>query len=194
MTTAGVLLAAGRSRRFGAEDKLLAPLKGRPLVAHAVAALRAVKPEVLIGVTRSAAVSRLLAGFEIVAPLEDAPEQADSLRAGLSCAWACGAKRVLVVLGDMPFVTPALLADVLARCEETRPSAATDGFRPMPPACFPEAFFPEVLALRGDRGAARLLRNLPCEALVHVPPRTLHDIDTVAGLATARAAMIGSEA
>ncbi len=37
----GLLLAAGHSRRFGAADKLAAPLDGRPLVAHAAGALAA---------------------------------------------------------------------------------------------------------------------------------------------------------
>ena len=39
MKTLGVLLAAGASRRFGAEDKLLAPWQGQPLVMAASRAL-----------------------------------------------------------------------------------------------------------------------------------------------------------
>ncbi|MFN3482816.1 MAG: NTP transferase domain-containing protein, partial [Rhabdaerophilum calidifontis] len=37
---AGILLAAGRSTRFGARNKLLAPLDGRPMLAHVAAAAR----------------------------------------------------------------------------------------------------------------------------------------------------------
>ena len=36
----GVLLAGGRSERMGGGDKCLAPLAGRPLLAHAVERLR----------------------------------------------------------------------------------------------------------------------------------------------------------
>lgn len=42
MTVAILLLAAGASRRFGTENKLLAPLAGKPLVRHAGDAARAV--------------------------------------------------------------------------------------------------------------------------------------------------------
>ncbi len=178
MITAGVLLAAGASRRFGAADKLLEPLFGQPLVAHAARSLAAVQPDVLIAVTRRPEVASQLEGFDNVHVEAADPAQATSLRAGVARAAALGAGRVVITLGDMPFVTPVLIENVISRSTATMPAAASDGRRPMPPACFPAVSFDALLALTGDRGAGALLSDLPDSALVVAPDRALADIDT----------------
>lgn len=187
MKTAGVLLAAGASRRFGAADKLLAPLNGRPLISYAARALVAAKPDVLIAISRNADVDTMLAGFDIMKPPENDPKQSDSLRAGIARAQALGARRSIVVLGDMPFVTPGLIENVMSRSTPTTPAAATDGQRRMPPACFPAACFADLLAQTGDRGAAAVLQALPQSALVTAEHGELLDIDTPDALAAAQA-------
>jgi CTP:molybdopterin cytidylyltransferase MocA len=187
--TAGVLLASGASRRFGAADKLLAPLEGRPIVAHAAAALAQAVDGPLIVVAARAEVAAALPGFTHIRPGHTAPEQSDSLAAGIAQARALGAGRVVVVLGDMPRVTAELIRAVLARCGPSQvASAATDGTRPMPPACFTAALFDRLETLSGDRGAAPVLRELPKEQLVAAQPGTLVDIDTEADLAAAAGA------
>jgi molybdopterin-guanine dinucleotide biosynthesis protein A len=47
-TRAGIVLAGGYARRFGDGDKTLAELDGKPLLAHAVAALRPVVDSVVV--------------------------------------------------------------------------------------------------------------------------------------------------
>ncbi len=178
MTTAAILLAAGASRRFGADDKLLAKFKGRPLVAHAAEALSASGAELLMAVVTSDAVAEALPGFEIIRPPEPVPEQSDSLRAGIAAAQARGAARALVALGDMPFVDAAAMQAVLARATDSQASALTDGTRRAPPACFPTKDFEALLQIKGDTGAARLIKALPPSALVQVPSTMLIDIDT----------------
>jgi molybdenum cofactor cytidylyltransferase len=178
MTVAGVLLAAGSSRRFGSDDKLLAMLQGRQLVTHAAQAMYGFGPDVLIAVITSPEVAELLPDFEIAMPLEEAPEQSDSLRAGISLAESRGATRIVIALADMPFVTADLLQTVVGRSTASCPSAVTDGRRTMPPACFPQSCFSDLRNLSGDRGAAALLRKLPPSALVKVAQETLRDIDT----------------
>ncbi len=183
MKTAGLLLAAGASRRFGAEDKLLAPFEGKPLVSHAAEALRQANADVLIAVTGSDAVAGCLAGFTIVRPIGEEVAQSRSLAAGVAEAMRIGADRLLVVLGDMPRITPDLCREVMARCGEAGGSAAFDGKRPQPPACFSRALYPDLARLTGDRGAGTLLRTLPQDCLVHAPPGQLADIDTTDDLA-----------
>ena len=99
MTLAAILLAAGRSERFGAQDKLLADYRGAPLVSYAADALRDLSPDVLIAVTGSDRVAAILSDFTIVSPNGPGTGLSDSLRAGISTAHEHGVDRVLVVLG-----------------------------------------------------------------------------------------------
>jgi molybdenum cofactor cytidylyltransferase len=84
----------------------------------------------------------------------------------------------------MPRVTTADLAAVLDRARATGLRAAAAGpDGPLPPACFPDADLPALMALSGDRGAGALLRDLPAAQRVPLPPAHLVDVDTPEGLA-----------
>jgi len=187
MTTIGILLAAGRSERFGPENKLLAPFQNTPLVSHAANALRAVPTDGLIIVTRSNEVAALLPDFDMVAPTEAATDQSASLHAGISAAAEQGAHRALVVLGDMPLIQATHLQDVLALCTEDQAAASTDGNRRLPPACFPKALFSTLIAQNGDKGARTILSALDSRQLVRADRAHLTDVDTQSDLETLHA-------
>ncbi|MEL6961028.1 MAG: NTP transferase domain-containing protein, partial [Pseudomonadota bacterium] len=148
MKTVGLLLAAGQSRRFGASDKLMADVRGRPLIRYAADALLGLHLDERFAVVSSDDVQSALPDFEpvVVDPADN--QQSDSLKAGLNAAQDHAADRVLLVLGDMPLVTPQILRDVLALAGFDRASAVTDGARRMPPACFPVSMFPNLLAMQ----------------------------------------------
>lgn len=169
--TEALLLAAGRSERFG-RCKLQTPFRGKPLVRHAAEAILAAGFTPL-AVTSDPAVAALLPEFRII-PASGL--QSETLGAGLR---AVTGDRVLVVLGDMPNVTADMLRQVAAL---PLPSATTDSHRTTPPACLPRRIFPDVQALKGDRGAGALLRDLPPCHLLQVPVSSLNDIDTPADL------------
>lgn len=182
MSRCGLLLAAGRSTRFGAANKLLTPFRGQPLAAHAADAMAAVPLDHRLVVVADPAVAALFDGFEVLMINEPDAPQSVSLALGARRAMQLGATRLLVALADMPLVDADLMGAVCFRCTDDSPSAATDGARAMPPACFPGPHIQALTSLSGDRGAASLLADLPPDRLVAAPQGMLADIDTAADL------------
>ncbi|MFW2831712.1 NTP transferase domain-containing protein [Sphingomonas sp. ID0503] len=113
--TVAVLLCAGLSRRYGKADKLLAPLSGRPLAAHAAAMLAGLPFLSRIAVVQAGwSGVPLLGSFDIVKNPRPEDGQDSSLRLGLAAALYREPRAILVCLADMPFVTPDHLAAVAA--------------------------------------------------------------------------------
>ncbi len=177
MTVAALLLAAGQSRRFGRQDKLMALRHGLPLVAHAARLL--VRPDIVLrfAVVASQPVAEVLRseGFATLMLPAGQPQSA-SIAAGIAAVTATGAKRVLIALGDMPHLAPQDIARLLAMPPD-RPASAFDEAVPMPPAIFPRDWFPRLAALAGDQGAGMLLRDLPAASRLLVPAQRLRDVD-----------------
>ncbi|CAM3078694.1 NTP transferase domain-containing protein [Paracoccus nototheniae] len=172
MIRTGLLLAAGASRRFGPQDKLLAPLRGQPLVAHAAQAMRSTDLDHRIAVIANPDLTPWLEGFRIILIAQG--QQSDSLRAGLQAAGI--PDRLLIVLGDMPDITAAHLSRIIATTTDDLPACSHDGRSPLPPACFPRQSLGALETLTADQGAARLLRQLPPAQYI-TAPTLLRDID-----------------
>ena len=178
----GVLvLAAGASRRFGPDDKLLADLDGQPVAGYAMALAAGLPARRKLAVVSSARVADLarLAGLDIcrIAP---GGGMSDSLKAGMTTL-SGEVDRVLILLGDMPWIAPADLDRLLA-CGAPA-CALRDGQR-MPPALLPEEWFARVMRLEGDRGAGMLLRDIPADKAIAIPDRHRRDIDFPADIPT----------
>jgi molybdenum cofactor cytidylyltransferase len=183
--TVGVLLAAGAGSRFGG-DKLLAPLRGQPLVLHAINALRPAVSHI-IAVVRpgSDQLTALLtqAGVQ-VAICEQA---ADGMGLSLACAarLAPTDANLLVALGDMPAVRPGTIERVTAALAAGAAIAVpSHGGRRGHPVGFAAWLVPALQALTGDQGARGLLRE-HAQAVLDIPvddPGVLVDVDTRADL------------
>ena len=145
----GLVLAAGEGRRFGG-PKQLAQLDGRPLLAHVVAAARAVLDPVVVVLGARAEQVRAGVALGGVAVVE-CPDWADGMSASLRCGLrALGeAEAVVVLLGDQPLVTPDVLRAVLAAGAPAR--AAYDGV-PGHPVLLDAGLLARADALRGDAG------------------------------------------
>lgn len=181
MSLGVLLLAAGQSRRFGAQDKLLAPLAGRPVITHALEALALPEAAHRLAVVSAGPVAALArqAGFRTLALTPGLPQSA-SLVAGLGWLRPRGITRLLVALGDMPWLRPEDMRAILnlaAEPEGERAACAALGDIPMPPALFPAAMFDALAALSGDRGAGGLLRMIPAARRLRLPGDRLRDID-----------------
>ena len=161
---AAIMLAAGFSRRMGGENKLLKPLDGKPLIAHALAAVSGLGLGQLIVVLGEAG--------DAIAPL--LPASATAIRnaraaEGMGTSLGVGAARLdpamagcFVVLADMPFVTgldyQALAAAFVAQGGDAICVPLHHGRRGHP-VLFPARHFPDLAASHGDSGARRLLAD-----------------------------------
>jgi molybdenum cofactor cytidylyltransferase len=188
---AGVLLAAGASRRLG-RPKQLVQLGGRSLVRRAAEAALGAGCAPLFAVVgaHAAEVLRELAPLAAV-PVRNADWQegiASSIRAGVAAAGAAvpACDGALLLLVDQPRVDADLLRRLLARFEEgggARVVASAYGGGRGVPAVFPRASFPALAALRGDRGAKPLLEAQRAEVLEVLFPGGELDLDEPADLA-----------
>lgn len=175
------ILGAGRSARFGA-DKLRQHLAGQPLALHALAAARSTGLP-LVWIAGAVAPDYLPADVEVLAN----PDANAGLATSVALA-ACAARdrdhpALLIHLADMPCVGTALLASLAASAVPAACRHANG--RPGVPALFPARLYPDLIALKGDRGAGPLLAALPDLTLLTPDPAELLDIDTPAALAEA---------
>ena len=151
----GLVLAAGAGSRFeGSLPKLLAPLNGRPLAEHAIAAACAV-PElervvVVVGADPLDGVE--FGRAERLVCADWSSGQSASLRCGVE---ALGdAERIVVTLGDEPLVSPAAIA---LMAEQPPGARATYDGRPGHPVVLGPDQIEAIASLSGDRGARELL-------------------------------------
>lgn len=175
---AAILLAAGRSERFGS-DKLLAPLAGKPVALHAARRLAEVGTRWRIAICReeSPLVDALAAfGFEVLVNRDPSRGLSSSLALAIERAEATGAEAALVALGDMPFLSAAHLSALLVAFDADRApvvASAHDGAA-MPPALFARSYFVRLREGEGDRGGRALLAGA---MLVEADAAELADID-----------------
>jgi molybdenum cofactor cytidylyltransferase len=179
---AGVLLASGESRRFGA-DKLVAPLGGRTVVRWSAEALVRVA-DVCHVVVRpdSGSVREALAGLDVrFVPNPDAASgMASAIRAGIA-SLADDAEAAVIALADQPLVAPGVIEAIVARWRagDVRAVAPRYADGQGHPVLFGAALFPALLALEGDRGARSVLEPLGLSlAYVDVDGARPADVDT----------------
>jgi molybdenum cofactor cytidylyltransferase len=178
MSVPAVILAAGASRRLG-RPKQLVEFQGESLLRRSVrAALAGCAPVLVVLGSGAAELEAHLAGLPVtlVANPDWEEGMAASLRRGVA-ALPDGTEAVLFLVCDQIQVDGALVLRLL-EAHRARPRAvvtcAYAGGRGTP-SLFPARCFPELLALRGDRGARGLLGG---DDVVVVPfPGGERDVD-----------------
>lgn len=183
---AALVLAAGRSTRFGQSNKLVADLDGEAVVRRTVRAVlaSAARPVVVVTGHMADEVRAALAGLDVT--FADSPNYreglAQSLKAGLS-AFHPRFDGVLIALGDMPAVTGAdidrLIAGFAPKEGRSIVVPVHAGKRGNP-VLFAAHLVPELRAVEGDAGAKHVITQHPDElAEVEISSaRIFADVDT----------------
>jgi molybdenum cofactor cytidylyltransferase len=189
-----VVLAAGRSTRMGGPNKLLAEIRGRPLVriASEEALASGASPVIVVTGHQRAEIEKALGGLPV--RLAHNPDFADglatSLKAGIR-ALPSDVDAAIVCLGDMPCIDPKLMRQLMAAFAPERGVLVVvptfEGKRGNP-VLWSRRFFPDLMAIEGDVGARHLIGRYG-EAVVEVPVAkgTLVDVDTPESLAELKA-------
>ncbi len=183
--TAIVLLASGLSRRFGWGDKLMAPLRGRPLLDHAASEISELQPLARIAVcpsNRSSIAERLADRFVIAVNKKPSEGLGTSIAVGAQVAQQFKPDAVIFCMADMPFVEQELLHKLIGEIGgqggvQIAHAGGQDGVRP--PTAFHASCLPFLQELDGDDGAKRLLSDSRFRVqAVEAPKAMLMDIDT----------------
>jgi len=179
---AAVLLAAGGSTRFGDDDKLMAELRGKPMVAHVLETVASMAFAEMVAVARPIALAPVIhrklerRGYTIL--VNDRPQDGIAASIAMAVEHVMPMRRVrgiLLCLADMPDVPQTHYNRVCLAAEDIRSVvASTDGFSSCAPAFIGRKHFAELLALRGDQGPRALMSH---GVQVETTGAMLHDVN-----------------
>jgi len=203
--TAVVMLTSGLSRRYGAKDKMLADLGGRPLIDHAANAIAQLDPLARVAVCpseRPQIGERLISRFVIAVNKKPKLGLGHSIAVGVNVALQFKPDAILLAMGDMPFMEPWVLEGVVNRLTNGVDIVHAGSIdRPHPPTAFGPATFAQLKALDGDDGAKRIIGqggfnvvafNAPSPLLLDVDTRD--DLELAKGQLLVRKRHLGSDA
>lgn len=165
MTAAGVVLAAGSSRRMGRPKQLL-EVGGRPLLEGVIASANASRLDevvVVLGANADAILGQVdLGRARAVVNPDHAAGMSTSLRVGLA-ALGPEVDVAMVVLGDQPAISGAMLDELLdLRVRSGLPAAALSfGGLLHPPVALVREMWGDLRSLEGDVGCRALIRSRP---------------------------------
>lgn len=191
-----IVLAAGRSRRMGAPNKLVLDVGGQPVVARVVSAFLAAdiaRVIVVTGADREAVIQAL----PDAAPIRFThnPNYVRGMGASIHCgvsALDATSSGIVICPGDLPLLTADTIRQVRrAFYERATPRIVrprVDG-QPGHPVFFGRSFRGDLMQLQSDEGARAILRRHR-RAVTYVdvePPGAVRDVDTPEALRVVRA-------
>lgn len=182
----GIFLAAGRSRRFGADKLRFAIAQNEPIAVQACRNFLAGVAEVL-AVVRPGAETLAQMLENTGAAIAVCPNADDGM--GTSLAYGVNArpnaKAYLIALADMPWIQPITIRHV-AHALKNGAAIAVPQYQGKNghPVGFSADFRSELLALSGDTGAKKILQkyHAQIQAIVCDDPGILRDVDVPADI------------
>ena len=191
-----VVLAAGAGSRYhGTRHKLSEKLGGDTVLVRTLRNAIASEMSVVLVISESLiAEARGLVAPEDMVVVDSRTQtvwgMGDSIAAGVSIH--ASATGWLVLPADMPLVKPSSLRAVADALDQQPIAFAQYRGRRGHPVGFGAELFSELVMLKGDEGARRLLARYPTAAVELDDPGVLFDIDTIDDLAVAQRRIDGS--
>ncbi len=170
-----IVLVAGASKRLG-RPKQLVEFEGEPLVVRASRTAARVAPAVVVIPLNAPAIRDALRGATIV----ENPDPGEGMASSIRCGVAATEGDVLITLCDQPLVT----ADHLRALIDAHAPIAATGYHGIAgvPAFFAAQYRGELLALRGDVGARRVIEAHAAAAVTIPFEAAGSDVDTDAAI------------
>jgi molybdenum cofactor cytidylyltransferase len=191
-----LILAAGSRRRFGPQGQRLAQALGRRTVLgttirHALATGWPVGVVLTPGLVPLATAWVATRDLVVLDDDEAARGIGHAISAGVTAHAA--ASGWLLLPGDMPLVRPSSMLAVGRALAQHPAACAQHQGRPGYPQAFAAELFSELVALRADEGARRLLARYPAAAVDVDDPGVLIDVEGDDDLAVVRAAIAATD-
>jgi len=181
-----VLLAAGSSARLGKPKQLLV-YNGKSLLQHSIEIIIAsgIKPFIIVLGANADLLNQKIVNPDGIVVLNNNwnDGMATSINAGLTALLEryLTVDNVIFMTCDQPFVTKFLLNELIITHQQTGNSIVASSYDDAlgVPALFSKTVFPELLQLKGDAGAKKIiLQHIDELATVSFPKGEI-DIDTV---------------
>lgn len=180
---AGLVMAAGRSRRFGRDKRLERLPDGRTLLQTSLSLARRhfARTFVVIGAEDEPERLGLDASVEVIR----APAGEPGLGTNIGAAFrhlnshSVGSVAAAVLLADLPWIKDSTLTTLLEVASESGIHRPVYHRRPGHPVLFGRRFWPALARLRGEAGARQLIRENPgaYKPVAVSDPGVLRDID-----------------
>jgi molybdenum cofactor cytidylyltransferase len=159
-----VVLAAGRAKSLG-QEKLLLPLRGKPVLQWVLESALASDLDEIVCVTRelASARSQLNLSDERLFWLTNYAADRGQSTSVISGLWATNPKSegVMFLVGDQPLIRKKLINSLIEKFRTGSAWIVAPSFNrePRNPVLFRRNLFPELLQLSGDRGGRVLIEK-----------------------------------
>ncbi|MCK5915429.1 MAG: nucleotidyltransferase family protein [Deltaproteobacteria bacterium] len=168
-----LILAAGEARRFGRPKQLLPWGSGKTILSHVIDTVQATpgidSTRVVLGAWFDeirAALATTLTRVDVIRNSDWQIGMFSSLKAGLTQFTGSGKNDkkidgIIVLLGDMPFITTETLARFVAAAPAAnpRPLIASEGCRPAHPYLIRHQHIGDILSLSGESGIRPFIKK-----------------------------------
>ena len=179
-----VILAAGSSSRLGQPKQLLS-FEGKALIRHITEIALELTPTVAVVTGASSkSIHEEIKDFAVQVEYNAEHKEgiASSIRCGLSALLAAKTQveNVLLVVCDQPYISVDLLKQLVLKRRETKKEIVACSYNNTigTPALFGKTFFEDLLHLRGDSGAKKIMQQHQKELALVPFPMGYFDIDT----------------